>query len=211
MSEVAYCRWGEGKSSKKDVDTSALGDRIRRRLMFDAVLMYEANRRVGTASTKGRGEVAGTSKKPFKQKHTGRARVGTLQSPTRRGGGAWGAPKPRDFSYSMPKKARRLALSSALLSKVRDGELVLVDKFGVAAPKTKEMARFLDGLGLDGSKLLVMKETDEKVLLSARNIRGVAVRSQADLNAYDVLRYRNVIVTEDAFASLTERLSHAAD
>ncbi len=211
MSEVAYCRWGEGKSSTKDVDTSALGDRVRRRLMFDAVLMYEANRRVGTACTKGRGEVAGTSKKPFKQKHTGRARVGTLQSPTRRGGGTWGGPKPRDFSYSMPKKARRLALSSALLSKVRDGELVLVDKFGVSGPKTKEMAAFLDGLGVDGSKLLVMNETDENVLLAARNIRGVAVRPQSDLNAYDVLRYRNVILTEDAFASLTERLSHAAD
>lgn len=210
MSQVAYLRWGESKPATKEVDDSPFGDRIRRRLMFDAVLMYEANRRVGTSSTKGRGEVAGTSRKPYSQKSTGRARAGTLQSPVRRGGGISFGPGPRDFSYTMPKKQRRLALASAVLSKLRDGEVALVDKFGMSGPKTKDCAAFLGHLGLDGSKLVVTADADETLYLSARNIRGVAVRTQADLNAWDVLRYRNLVMTDDAFEALGERMKNAS-
>jgi len=209
MTEVPYLRWGETKASTKEVDPSVFGDKVRRRLLFDAVVMYEANRRVGTASTKGRAEVAGTSRKPFSQKHTGRARVGTLQSPIRRGGGVSGGPKPRDYRQAMPKKARRVALASAVLSKILDGELALVDRFGVEAPKTKEIAGFLGHIGLNGTKLVVSAEREKNLWLSARNLPGVAVRSQADLNTYDVLRYRNLVITEEAYAALEERIGHA--
>ena len=206
MSDVAYLRWGETKASSKDVDSSSFGSRVRRRLLFDAVLMYEANHRAGTASTKGRSEVRGSGKKPFAQKHTGRARVGTVQTPSRRGGGVSGGPRPRDYSYSLPRKAKRAALQSALLSKINDKEMVLVDRFGIDEPKTKEIARFLNHLELKGSKLLVSAENDENLYLSARNIRGVVVRSAVDLHAYDVLRYRHLILTEDALSVLKERM-----
>ncbi len=209
MSEVAYLRWGESSPSKKEVSSDAFGDRVRRRLLFDAVIMYEANKRVGTASTRGRGEVSGTSRKPFGQKGTGRARVGTLQSPSRRGGGVASGPKPRDFGHAMPKKMRRGALQSALLSKFRDGEVAIVDKFGMGGPKTKELSAFLDKLGLAGSKLIVTKEQDNNVYLSARNLPRVEVRIQADLNAWDVLRYKYLVITEDALAALEERMKNA--
>jgi len=209
MSEVAYVRWGGGKPEAREVDHSAFGTKVRRRVLFDAVLMYEANRRVGTASTKGRGEVAGTSRKPFAQKHTGRARVGTLQATQRRGGGISGGPKPRDWSYSMPRKARKAALASAILSKFQDDEVVIVDRFALDRPSTKEVAQFLRGLGREGSCLLVSAERDDRLLLSARNLPRVAVRPALELNAYDVLRYRHLILAEDAFSVLKERMSHA--
>lgn len=211
MSEVAYLRWGEAKATTKEVDSTPFGEKLRRRLMFDAVVMYEANRRVGTAAVKGRSSVRGTSKKPFRQKGTGRARVGSLQSPTRMGGGVSMGPQPRDYSYSMPKKQRRLALASAVLSKLQDGEVALVDKFDLAAPKTKEIASFVGKLPLDGSKLLVTAAADSNLYMSARNIQGLAVCSEADLNAWDVLRYRNLIITEEAFEQLGERMKNAGN
>ncbi|MEQ8767512.1 MAG: 50S ribosomal protein L4, partial [Planctomycetota bacterium] len=137
-------RLAGGSVSTVSVDESVYGEKVRRRLLHEAVLMYEANQRVGTASTKGRSDVSGSHRKLWRQKGTGRARPGNVTNPVWRGGGTMFGPKPRDFSYSMPKKALRQALRSALLSKFRDGEVCQIDGLSFDAPSTKKAAQLVD-------------------------------------------------------------------
>jgi large subunit ribosomal protein L4 len=210
MSQVPFLKWGEASPEAREVDPSPFGDRVRARVLYDAVLMYEANRRVGTQSTKTRLEVAGTSRKPWKQKHTGRARVGQIQSPLWKGGGVAHGPKPRDYSYAMPRQARIVALRSAIRSKFDDGEIFLVERFSLEKPSTKAVVKLLQTIGVKGKALLVPESRDENLWKSARNIPGVEVRTAADLNAYDVLRFRNLVVSEGALARLQERIGDAA-
>ena len=176
-----------------EVDPAEFGGKINRQLLHDVVLMYLANQRAGTHSTLRRGEVAGSTKKLFRQKGTGNARVGTRRTNKRRGGGTAKGPKPRDYEYHLPKKAVRAATRMALLSKFQDKEAVVVDELKLPEIKTKQMAGILKALKLDGTTCLIgigTSDIDEQqtVYKSARNIRGVEVLPASQFNAYTVLR-----------------------
>lgn len=189
-----------------EVDVSKLGDTVKSRLLFDAVHMYEARKRVGTAKTKNRREVRGSSRKPWRQKGTGRARVGTRQNGIWRGGGVIHGPRPRDYGYSLPKKALREALKSAVLSKFRDDEVRVAERLDFDAPSTKRMAEMLKSAGLDQPCLVVTADRDRNVHLSCRNLPRVACVPVEDLNAYDVLKYRYLVLTQSACDRMLEAL-----
>jgi large subunit ribosomal protein L4 len=193
----------EGKEIEKiQVDESLFGGEIRHALLKQALVMYHANKRVGTAATKSRGMVAGSTRKLFRQKGTGNARVGASRTHKRVGGGVAFAKTARDFSKSMNKKMRRLALDSALLAKMTSGSVVVVDQLSFDAPRTKEMASILRNLDVNRGCLLTVKENDKNVYLSARNIYKVDVSVVSDLNAGDVLNKQKVVFTKDAFEKL---------
>ncbi len=183
-------------------EEEAFGGTVRTALLRDVIIMHEANHRRGTASTKTRGEVAGGGKKPWMQKHTGRARAGTNRSPIWKGGGVVFGPRPRDYSYSMHRKAKRVALQSALLSKLKDSEVVLIDKLDFDTPSTKKLASLLKGLGIMESCLIVIPELDDTVWKSSRNIYNLKVRVASDLNAYDVIKYKKLLIVKDSLDSL---------
>ncbi|MDO8092464.1 MAG: 50S ribosomal protein L4 [Candidatus Brocadiales bacterium] len=193
----------EGNEIEKvSLDEERLGSRIHKTLLREAVIMYEANQRVGTASTKTKSEVAGGGRKPWIQKHTGRARAGSIRSPLWRGGGIVFGPKPRDYSYSIPKKAKKVALRSALLSRFVDNEVVVVDRLDFDSPSTKKMVRLLSALNVNGSCLIVIPERRETVWKSARNIPLVKVMTASELNAYDVLKRDKLLMTKDVLSIL---------
>jgi large subunit ribosomal protein L4 len=173
--------------------------------------MYQANRRAGTHSTLRRGEVAGSSKKLFRQKGTGNARAGTRRTNKRKGGGTAKGPKPRDYSYSSPRKAVRAATRMALLAKMLDGELLVIDDLAMKEPKTKEMAGVLKALNLrDMSCLIGTAGLQPMVHKSGRNIRGVEVLPAAEFNAYAVLRPKRVVLTKAALEDLRKGASAKA-
>lgn len=172
--------------------------------MHQVVKMQLANRRVGTADTKTRGEVRGGGRKPYRQKGTGRARAGSIRSPLWRKGGVVFGPHPRDFSYRLPRKVRRLALRSALSSKVRDQKIVVVDQLVFDEPKTKKMVEVLDSLNVFEKALVVTADGDANVVKSARNIPGVKPIRADFLNVYDILNYDKLIITRDAVAKVEE-------
>jgi len=186
-----------------ELDPAEFGGSVNKQLLHDAVLMYQANRRSGTHSTLRRGEVAGSTKKLFRQKGTGNARVGNKRTNKRRGGGTTKGPKPRDYSYSLPKKALRIATRMAVLAKMQDQEVVLVDDLAFDAPKTKEMAGILKALNLHDTTCLVgTAGLQPTVYRSARNIRGVEILPAAEFNAYAVLRPKKVLLTRAALDEL---------
>jgi large subunit ribosomal protein L4 len=187
------------------LDEKKFGGPIRKWLLREAVIMYEANKRQGTACTKTKGEVAGGGKKPWVQKHTGRARAGSIRSPLWRGGGVSFGPKPRDYSYAIPKKAKKLAFYSALASKIRDNELVVVDDLKFDEPKTKQMNVILKALGINDSKCLVVtSKVDEVVWKSGRNIPSVRIMPYTWLNAYEILRTEKILLTKEALGYIQE-------
>jgi len=172
-------------------------------LLHDAVVNYIANQRQGTHATKTKGLVSGGGKKPWKQKHTGRARAGSIRSPLWRGGGIVFGPQPRDYSYNLPKKAKRLALKTALSLKMSDGAITIIDGLSMDKPKTKEIIATLKNLGLEGEKVLIITPENDKIItLSARNIPGVKVVRVSDLNSYDVLVHGRLLMTKDAVTKL---------
>lgn len=175
-------------------------------LMHEAVRMHLANRRQGTHSTKTRGEVSGGGRKPWRQKGTGRARHGSIRSPLWRHGGVVFGPKPREYGFQMPRKARRLALRSALSAKVRDGELVVVDRLTLAEPKTRVMAGVLRNLKAGPKPLIVMAEKDPNVVLAARNLPGVRLLPADALSVYSVLDSHRLVMTREAVARVEEAL-----
>jgi large subunit ribosomal protein L4 len=193
-----------GQATRTEVDSSFLGDQVKTRTLRAAVLMYQANQRAGTHSTLTRAEVARSKRQLFKQKGTGRARVRHPQATQCRGGGIAFGPKPRDYSYAMPKKARRLALRSAILSKFQDGQVVLCDRLGGDAPRTKDLARLLKGVGATRSCLIVDANPSTALVLSARNIGAVKVTSARELNALDVIKHRHLLLSEAALNELKE-------
>ena len=164
--------------------------------------MYHANKRVGTASTKSRGMVVGSTRKLFRQKGTGNARVGNARTGKRVGGGVTFAKVKRDFGKDMPKKQRRLATDSAILSKLVSEKVVVVDELSFSEPKTKNFAGILNNLKIDRSCLVTTKEYDENVYKSARNINKVAVMAVSDLNAGDICNRQKMLFTKDAFMTL---------
>jgi large subunit ribosomal protein L4 len=202
LSLNVYNRQGETVGTV-DVDPADFGGKINKQLMHDVVLMYLANQRAGTHSTKRRGEVAGSTKKLFRQKGTGNARVGTRRTNKRRGGGTAKGPKPRDYEYHLPKRMVRAATRMALLSKFQDQEAVIVDELSLPQIKTKEMAGILKALKLDGTTCLIgTAGPDDKVYKSARNIAGVKVMPAGDMNAYTVLRQKRLLLTRAALDAL---------
>jgi len=173
-------------------------------VLYEVALMYQANQRKGTHDTKTRGEVAGGGRKPWRQKGTGRARHGSIRSPLWRKGGTVFGPHPRDYSYSVPKKVRRVALKSALSDKVNENNLIVVDSLTFAAPKTKDMVKVLDNLKVEGKALIVTASHDEVVEKSARNIPGVSVMTAPSLNALSLLNHDKLIMTRDAVLKVEE-------
>lgn len=186
-----------------DVDPAEFGGTVNRQLLHDVVVMHLANQRAGTHSTLRRGEVAGSTKKLFRQKGTGNARVGPRRTNKRKGGGTAKGPKPRDYEYHLPKKAVRAATRMAILSKFQDQEAVVVDDLGLKGIKTKEMAGILKALKLtDTTCLIGTAALDPVVYKSARNIRGVDVAPAAEFNAYRVLRPKRLLLTKAALEAL---------
>lgn len=178
------------------VSSATLGGMVKKRLMHSAVVMYHANRRQGSACTRGRSEIAGSNKKLYRQKGTGRARAGSKKTNIRRGGGRVFGPKPRDFSYAMPKKQRRAALKSALLAKLLDDEVVVVESLGISEVKTKAVADLLTHLKLAGQKVLIAtaESNNREVYLSGRNIDRVTVKRARDVNTLDLLACKKVLI-----------------
>jgi large subunit ribosomal protein L4 len=185
-----------------NVEESTFGSIIRRKLLKQAVVMYHANKRQGTVATKSRGMVEGSTRKLFAQKGTGRARMGTIRTNVRRGGGMAFAKVPRDFSKKMPNKARRLARDSAILSKMLAGTFYIVDGLSVEQPKTKSIVVLLNALKLQKSCLIGTGAYDKNIYLSARNIEKVSVMPVDEFNAYDVLKPKAILVDKAGFERL---------
>src|SRR5262245_27228114 len=198
-----YNRQGESVGTV-EVDPAEFGGTINRQLLHEVVLMYRANQRAGTHSTLRRGEVAGSTKKLFRQKGTGNARVGTRRTNKRRGGGTAKGPKPRDYEYHLPKKAVRAATRMAILSKFQDNEAVIVEDLAMPVDaKTKQVAGILKALKLQGASCLVSTAgIDKNLYRAARNIPGVEVLPASDLNAYTILRQKRLILTKAALQEL---------
>lgn len=180
---------------------------VNEHLLYEAVKQYRASARRGTHMTKNRALVSGSGRKPWRQKGTGRARVGEIRTPLWRHGGTVFGPQPRDYSYSIPKKARAAALRSALTRRYNDGGLRVVDRFGIEQPKTKVLKGLLDRLGVEGKTLLVEHQPDQALLLSGRNIPGLKVVDSSQVSVYDVLDCRNLLVSQDALDKLEEALT----
>jgi large subunit ribosomal protein L4 len=192
-------RNAEGKEVRKlEVDGSVFGIEPNMAVLHQAFVAQRANQRSGTAQTKSRGEVRGSTRKIRMQKYTGRARAGSARSPTRVGGGVAFGPRRRDYSQALPKKMRRLAIRSALSGKVADGQLVVVDKLSMESPKTREMLRILRNVGIERAVLIVTGQSDRMVLASIRNLEKTKVLPAAYLNVVDMLNHRDVLMTEDA-------------
>jgi large subunit ribosomal protein L4 len=188
------------------LNEAIFGAKTRPHLLHQAVVMQLANRRAGSAATKTKGFVSGGGKKPWRQKGTGRARAGSIRSPIWVGGGTTFGPQPRDYSYRMPRTARREALLSALSLKNREGKIIVVDKFELDEIKTKLMVKALAELKVD-SALVVIAQSDVKIERSARNLPKIKVLRVEGLNVYDLLRYEHLILTEGALKRLEERLA----
>jgi large subunit ribosomal protein L4 len=186
-----------------DVDPADFGGKVNRQLLHDVVLMHLANQRAGTHSTLRRGEVAGSTRKLFRQKGTGNARVGTRRTNKRKGGGTAKGPKPRDYEYHLPKKAVRLATRMAILSKFQDNETIIIDQLSLPEAKTKQMAAVLKALKLNKTSCLVgTADRDPTVYRAARNIHGVHVAPAAEFNAYTVLKQKRLLLTREALDKL---------
>ena len=182
------------------------GAALRPHLLHQAVVMQLNNRRAGTAATKSKGFVRGGGKKPWRQKGTGRARAGSIRSPIWVGGGTIFGPTPRDYSYRMPKTARREALLSALSLKNKEGKIIVLGALDIAEVKTKLMRQMLEELQVK-SALIVLPQADEKVALSVRNLPNIKALRVEGLNVYDLLRYEHLIMTEQALRLIEKRLA----
>lgn len=192
------------KVGDMDLNDNIFDVDVNRVAMHSAVVNFLANARQGTQYTKTRSEVRGGGKKPWRQKGTGRARQGSIRSPQWVGGGVALGPKPRSYSYALPKKVKRLALKSALTSKVLEENIIVLDELNLEAVKTKEIINILNNLNIDSSALIVLPEVNRNVVLSARNIQKVKTTTTNSINTYDILKYNKFIVTKDAVAKIEE-------
>lgn len=203
MPEIEVKDRNNNTVEKITLSEDVFGVRAKQGVLHEAVVNYLANQRQGNHATKTKGLISGGGKKPWRQKHTGRARAGSSRSPLWRGGGTIFGPQPRDYSYRLPKKMKKLALLAALREKLAGGEIVLIDSFSVEKPKTKDMMTILRNLGLqEKSVLIVLPEKDDTIIFSARNIPGVSVMRAADLNTYEVLAYNILLMTKEAAKKL---------
>lgn len=180
------------------------GVEVNEHVLYEVVKNQLANKRQGTQSAKTRAEVRGGGRKPWKQKGTGRARQGSIRAVQWVGGGVAFAPKPRDYSYTLPKKVRRLAIKSALSSKVQNNEVIVLDALNMEAPKTKEFVQILKNINASKKALVVTAENNENVVKSARNIEGVQAATVNTINVYDILKYDTFVITTDAVKKVEE-------
>lgn len=204
MPKVAVYNMAGAQVGEIELNDNVFGIKPNEAVMYDFVKMQLANKRQGTSSTKTRTEVRGGGRKPWRQKGTGRARVGSSRNPIWRGGGIAFGPKPRDYSYKLPRKVRRLALKSALSTKALDNKIVVVDELNFEQPKTKMMVQALEALKVGKKTLVVTADGNENVSKSARNIEGVKPLRVDYINVYDILNYDTLLITKDAVAVVEE-------
>ncbi|KYO63930.1 50S ribosomal protein L4 [Thermovenabulum gondwanense] len=204
MPKVALYNMQGERIGEVELADSVFGQEVKPEVMHQVVVNYLANQRLGTASTKTRGEVTGGGRKPWRQKGTGRARHGSIRSPLWIKGGIVFGPKPRSYKYRLPKKLKRVALKSALSAKVRDNEIIVVDKLEIEQPKTKVMVKVLENLKADKKSLIVLDSPDLNVQRSARNIPGVKTITVDTINVYDLLNHETLIMTLDAVKKVEE-------
>lgn len=190
--------------SEMELNPNLFDTTINETAMHEVVLAHLAAKRQGTASTKSRGEVRGGGAQPWRQKGTGRARHGTIRSPLWVGGGAAFGPRPRSYRYTMPKKVRRLAMYSALTTKVQNNSLIVLDSLKLEVPKTKEIISILNNLKVQGKALIVTATPDSVVYKSAKNIQGVKTAIADSINVYDLLNYTTIVMTQDAVNKVEE-------
>ncbi|MDR7867678.1 MAG: 50S ribosomal protein L4 [Sporomusaceae bacterium] len=208
MPKVSVYNMTGAQTGEIELNDDVFGVEVNEAVMHQAVVMQLASRRLGTASTKTRGLVRGGGRKPWRQKGTGRARSGSTRSPIWVGGGTVFGPLPRSYAFSMPRKARRLAIRSALSAKVKAGELMVMEDIAIAEPKTKTVVNMLDSLKVgDDKALIIMAALDENVEKSARNIPGVKSITSMGLNVYDILYHDKVLITKDAVSKIEEVLA----
>lgn len=201
----------DGKSAGTvSVDEKLFGDKVKKKLLHQVVVIHEANQREGNAHTKTRGEVEGSTKKPWPQKHTGMARSGTKRSPIWRHGGIVFGPRKREYRMTTTDSMRHAALNSALLGKIKDKEVSVIEAVEFPKPKTKEMARLMKAIGFKRTVLLAIPKYSEPVWLSARNLQDLSVRPVQELNAYDVLKHKDLLLTKEALNALVSSRSGAA-
>jgi large subunit ribosomal protein L4 len=193
------------ETEKLKVDESLFGGKVRYPLLKQAIVMHHANKRVGTATNKGRSMVSGSGKKLFRQKGTGFARVGNRRTGKRVGGGVTFAKTSRDFSKRMPKKQKKLAMNSAILAKLLGGNVVVIDELSLSKPCTRDFASVLGNLKIDRSCLVTLNECNENIYKSARNIPGITVLPLAELNTSDICSRGKVMFTKDAFLGLLDK------
>ncbi|MCL0071846.1 50S ribosomal protein L4 [Peptococcaceae bacterium] len=207
MPKVAVYNINGGQVGEIELNDAVWGIEPNKYVLHQAVVMQLASRRLGTHATKTRGMVRGGGRKPWRQKGTGRARHGSIRSPIWRGGGTVFGPHPRKYGFSLPKKARRLAMKSALSSRVKSNDILVLDSLDMSVPKTKEMVKILSNLNIDKKALIVTAEYNESVFKSARNIPYVTQLKADKLNVYDVLNHQKLIITKDAVAKIEEVLA----
>lgn len=194
------------KVGEVSLDDAIFGVEVKGHILHEVVTMQLASRRGGTACTKGRSEVHGGGRKPWRQKGTGRARAGTIRSPLWRGGGTVFGPKPRSYAFKVPKKVRRLALKMALSSKLASGQLLVLDEYPFETPKTREFVKVLNRFEINKA-LFVIPEEQDALTLSARNVPYVQVMRTEGLNVYDILRFDHLVLLKPAINKITERLA----
>ena len=204
MATVAVYNMEGVKTGSMEISDSIFCAEVNKSVLHTVVTNYLANQRQGTQSTKTRTEVRGGGIKPWRQKGTGRARQGSIRAPQWVGGGVALGPKPRDYRYTLNKKVRRLALKSALTSKVQDNEIIVLESFEAAEIKTKQVATLLKNLNVNEKALIVLPENDKNIVLSARNIKGVDTTYVGAINTYEVLNHTKCIILKDAVAKLEE-------
>jgi len=205
--KVAVVNTNGERVGEIELSEDVFGQPVNEAVLHEVVVMHLANRRRGTHDTKTRAEVRGGGRKPWRQKGTGRARHGSIRSPIWRGGGIVFGPHPRDYSYSVPKKVKRMALKSALSAKVKEGKLIVLDALTLAEPKTKEMVNVIDNLKVNNGALFVTAERDLNVEKSTRNIPGFKSLEARQLNVYDLLDHDNLVLTRDAVTRVEEVLA----
>ena len=201
----------DGKSTGTvSVDETLFGDKVRKRLLHQVILIHEANQREGNAHTKTRGEVEGSTKKMWPQKHTGMARMGTKRSPIWVKGGIVFGPRTREYRLTATDSMRRAALDAALLGKIKDKEVSVIESVVFEKPKTKDMVKLVKAIGLKRAVLLAIPKYNQNVWLSARNLEEMSVRPVQELNAYDVVKHKNLLLTREALDALVAVRSAAA-
>lgn len=206
MTSVSVFNMAGAQVGEIELNDAVFNRQINTSLMHQAVVLYLASQRRGTHAVKSRGMVSGGGKKPWRQKGTGRARVGSSRNPVWRGGGVAFGPQPRSYAFSMPRKQRRIALASALTDKVQNGNLIVLDELAFETPKTKDMISVLSKFEA-GNALVVFAGENDNAVKSARNIVGVTPVKSEGVNTYNILNHDKVIITKEAVAQLQEVLS----
>ena len=204
MSTVTMLNMAGQEAGTIELNDAVFGIEPNQNAVHAVVKNILANRRQGTQSAKTRAEVRGGGRKPFRQKGTGRHRQGSSTDPSQVGGGVVFAPKPRSYRYTVPKKVRRLAMLSALSSKVQDGEIIVVDEISFEEPKTKEMVKMLEAIKAEKKALIVTAAKDENIVKSAANIQGIRTALVGTMNVYDILNHTSFIVTKEAIEKIEE-------